>query len=61
MGFWVFMLIMALLVPVSMVAFGRLFLNRAPNNIHSTFGYRTKRSMMNAETWKFAHLYIGKL
>ena len=28
---------------------------------NSTFGYRTKRSMMNEDTWKFAHSYIGKL
>ena len=61
MGFWIFMLIMVLLIPVSMIAFGREFMNSAPHNINSTFGYRTKRSMMNEDTWKFAHLYIGKL
>ena len=61
MGFWIFMLIMVLLIPITMIAFGRLFLNSAPHNINSTFGYRTKRSMMNEDTWKFAHSYIGKL
>lgn len=61
MGFWIFMLIMVLLIPVSMVALGRLLLNSAPHNINSTFGYRTRRSMMNKETWNFAHMYIGKL
>ena len=61
MGFWTFMLIMVLLIPVSMIAFGREFMNSAPHNINSTFGYRTKRSMMNEDTWKFAHSYIGKL
>ena len=61
MGFWIFMLIMVLLSPVSMIAFGREFMNSAPHNINSTFGYRTKRSMMNKETWKFAHMYFGKL
>ena len=61
MGFWIFMLIMVLLIPITMIAFGRLFLNSAPHNINSTFVYRTKRSMMNEDTWKFAHSYIGKL
>lgn len=61
MGFWIFMLIMVLLIPVSMIALGLLFLKSAPHNINSTFGYRTKRSMMNEDTWKFAHSYIGKL
>ena len=61
MGFWTFMLIIVLLLPITMIAFGRLFLNSAPKAINSTFGYRTKRSMMNMETWKFAHAFIGKL
>ena len=60
-GFWVFMLIMVLLIPITMIVFGRLFSNKAPKDINYTFGYRTKRSMMNMETWKFAHEYIGKL
>ncbi|MBQ9483556.1 MAG: SdpI family protein [Ruminiclostridium sp.] len=61
MEFWIFMLIMVLLIPALMIAFGREFMNGAPDNINSTFGYRTKRSMMNKETWKFAHIYFGKL
>ena len=61
MGFWIFMLIMALLIPVSMIVFGRIFSKNAPKEINTAFGYRTKRSMMNMETWKFAHAYIGKL
>ena len=35
--------------------------NKAPKDINHTFGYRTKRSMMNKDTWSFAHAYIGKL
>lgn len=61
MGFWIFMLIMVLLIPITMIIFGRLFSNKTPKEINYTFGYRTKRSMMNMETWKFAHEYIGKL
>ena len=61
MGFWVFMLIMVLLIPIIMITFGKLFSKKAPKDINYTFGYRTKRSMMNMETWMFAHAYIGKL
>ena len=61
MGFWVFMLIMVLLIPITMIVFGRFFSIKAPKDINAAFGYRTKRSMINMETWKFAHEYIGKL
>lgn len=60
-GFWVFMLIMDLLVPLTMIGLGRLFLTKAPKNINATFGYRTTMSMKNRDTWDFAHKYCGKL
>ena len=55
-----FMLVMVLIIPITMIVFGRLFSNKAPKDINHIFGYRTKRSMMNMDTWKFAHAYIGK-
>ena len=61
MGFWIFMLIMVMLIPCTFICFGYLFLKKAPDKINSVFGYRTKRSMRNKETWVFAHNYIGKL
>ena len=61
MGFWIFMLIMILIIPVTMTGFGRLFLRKVPDKINYVFGYRTKRSMRNKDTWDFAHKYIGKL
>lgn len=60
-GFWIFMLIMDLLVPCSMIGFGKLFLNKAPRNINTHFGYRTTMSMKNQDTWQFAHKYCGRL
>ena len=60
-GFWIFMLIMDLLVPCTMIGLGKLFLNKAPQNISYTFGYRTTMSMKNEDTWQFAHKYCGKL
>ncbi|NLZ93964.1 MAG: SdpI family protein [Firmicutes bacterium] len=61
MQFWFFMLMMSLLIPVSMIVFGRLFIRSAPKKINSVFGYRTSMSMKNKETWEFAHHYCGKL
>ena len=61
MGYWVFMLVMVLLVPLSMLLLGRRFMKTAPGKINYAFGYRTKRSMQNEETWAFAHHYFGRL
>ena len=61
MGFWIFMVIMDLLIPVTMIGFGRYFLKQAPGTINWAFGYRTEMSMKNKDTWEFAHNYIGKL
>ncbi len=61
MGFWTFMLIMNLLIPLTMTGFGLLFLKRAPVDINFIFGYRTEMSMKNRDTWEFAHRYCGKL
>ena len=61
MGFWIFMLIMVLLIPLMMIGFGRLFLKKAPGTINAAFGYRTSMSMKNKDTWEFAHRYCGRL
>lgn len=61
MGFSIFMLIMVLLIPLTMLFFGWLLFRKTPKEINYVYGYRTKRSMMNEETWKFANQYFGKL
>lgn len=60
-GFWFFMLICNLLLPVCMSGFGRYFRNKAPGQINMLFGYRTSRSTKNRDTWEFAHHYFGRL
>lgn len=60
-GFWVFMLVCDLLLPVCMLGFGRYFRNKAPGQINMLFGYRTPRSTKNRDTWEFAHNYFGRL
>lgn len=61
MGFWVFMLGMNLLIPATMIGFGKYFMKSVPESINIVFGYRTSMSMKNQDTWKFAHEYFGKL
>ena len=54
------MLILVLLMPLFMIGFGRMFMTNAPKDINTSFGYRTKRSMRNQDTWAFAHKHFGK-
>ena len=61
MWFWWFMLICDLIVPLCMVAGGRMMWKHCPKQINSLTGYRTSRSMKNMDTWKFAHNYFGRL
>lgn len=61
MWFWVYMLVIDLLIPLTMIIFGRIFMRAAPKEINSTFGYRTGRSMQNRDTWDFAHRYFGRI
>lgn len=61
MGFWIFMLLMDLIIPLTMIGFGRYFMKNNPKEINAVFGYRTSMSMKNKDTWKFAHKYCGKI
>lgn len=61
MGFWVFMLVCDLLIPIAMIVFGTRFVKKPPSRINSVYGYRTARSMKSQAAWDFAHRYCGKL
>ncbi len=61
MWFWWLMLICNMIIPVAMLAAGRMMWKHYPKQINSVVGYRTARSMKNMDTWKFAHEYCGKL
>ena len=61
MGFWWFMLICDMIIPIVMVIVGRWMWKHYPKNINGMSGYRTTRSMKNMDTWKFANDYCGKL
>ena len=61
LAMWVFMLVCNLLAPAAIIGVGWLFKINPPKEISNTFGYRTKRSMKNQDTWDFAQTYCGKL
>ncbi|WP_304583524.1 SdpI family protein [Acutalibacter muris] len=61
MGFWIYMLLMDLLIPLIMLGFGWYFSKGGPRDINGVFGYRTSMSMKNGETWEFAHRHCGKI
>ena len=55
------MFICNLLIPLIMIIFGYLMYKHTPKAINSIYGYRTRRSMKNMDTWKFAHDHFGRL
>ncbi len=61
MGFWIFMLVMELMLPIMILAFGVWFQKNPPGQMNPIFGYRTCMSMKNIDTWNFAHRYCGRL
>lgn len=61
MWFWWFMFICNLIVPILLIVAGRMMWKHCPKQINGIYGYRTKRSMKNMDTWKYAHDYCGKL
>ena len=58
--FWVFLLMVCLVIPGIMIVFAGDFI-RGGNKIDKFYGYRTKMSMKNNETWRFAHTFCGNL
>lgn len=54
------MLAMVLLIPLTMIVLGRAFIKKPPRRINNIFGYRTVMSMINMETWEYAHKCCGR-
>ena len=60
MWFWWLMLACNIIVPFITIFTGWFMWKRPPKEINRIIGYRTKRSMYNNDTWKFAHNFCGK-
>ncbi len=61
MGTQITLFICNLIVPLLMLVFGVWMLRRPPKEINGAFGYRTRMSMKNEKTWRFAHEKCGRI
>ena len=62
MDFWIFMLVCVLLTPLTMMIMGLIYFKGGyPKKINYSYGYRTKLSMRNQDTWSFAQKLCGKV
>lgn len=57
----IFMFVVSLLIPLTMIGFGALWKKHPPADINMVYGYRTSMSMKNRQTWEFAHHLMGKI
>lgn len=57
----VFIFVCSTFMPVLMIVFGFILWKHHPEKINYFFGFRTSRSMLSLDTWKFANEYGGKL
>ena len=60
MWFWWFMFVCNMLYSILMILVGWYMWKHYPKKINDFVGYRTRRSKMNMDTWKFAHENCGK-
>lgn len=60
MWFWIWMFISSMMIPLLVTGFGKRFQTKPPAQINAIYGYRTKMSMLNMDTWNYAHRYFGK-
>ncbi|WP_461204921.1 SdpI family protein [Clostridium sp. DL1XJH146] len=58
---FIFSLIITMVIVLPMIGFGLLFMKKPPKEINSIFGYRTRMSSKNKDTWDFAHRYAGRV
>ena len=59
--FRIFMSVIMLLVPSTMLFFGYRWKKTPPNKVNSAYGYRTKRSMSSRRAWVYAHEVCGQV
>ena len=55
------MLEATLIIPALMIIMGIICKGGKPAKINNMVGYRTKRSMINQDTWDYAQKLMGKL
>ena len=61
MGTWVMIVITYILIPALMTGAGWRIWKHPPKTINAIYGYRTRMSSLNQNTWRFAQEYAGRL
>ena len=61
MGIPITLFLCNLLIPALVLVFGVWMRVRPPKRINGVFGYRTRMSRKNEQTWQFAHRICGKI
>lgn len=59
MGFWIFMFIVTLFIPIALLLIW--YLCPKYKTLNNKSGYRTSRSMKNQDTWDFSQKYCAKI
>ena len=60
MWFWWFMFVCNMVCSLAMIIGGWSMWKHCPKRINAFFGYRSWRSRLNQDTWRFAHENCGK-
>ena len=61
MSFWLSMTACVCIVPLIQIVAGFMMYKHCPKKINNFIGYRTKRSKLSLDTWRFAHRFCGAL
>ena len=61
MGIWIMIGIIYILIPTLMTGAGWMIWKYPPKNINAIYGYRTRMSSLNQNTWQFSQEYAGRL
>lgn len=57
----IFFWIIDLIIPITMIIIGLIFIYNPPKKINPIYGYRTLRSMKSKAAWDFAHHECGQI
>ena len=61
MGLWILMLVADLWFPIFLIIYGSVYTRKVPADINGSNGYKTARSRLSQETWKFANRYSARI
>lgn len=61
MGTWIIIVITYILIPALMTSAGWMIWKHPPKTINAIYGYHTRMSSLNQNTWRFSQEYAGRL